>query len=400
MTNWPEIPVVATLQAILEEKEKRTEIDAKSIKESLGEHLKEVILDTLKSMPQQDSPCTCEATVICSNATENSAPVHIVVIDETVHLSGLQLINQTDIQLGSNFTGCKKAEDGLCKITENYLEWIWGQKWQDADKSSGQGEGKDSLSLENSFMVCTEYGGMIYFHDNGQGVRPFIEGTQICYLSDEYLEWLETAEGLILYPYWDTEDNNAAQALHNVTLGIGVTFDDTGRNWDILKEVLNWTDEDIKEIIEGVYTGKDYSNSEFTITREQAYEMFRIVAERQYISDVNKCISAFNRQQEKMTIYSQRQLEAMFDYSYNNGLSSLEYEDGSYSPSINDENTVYYYYLRKDLTGAVDAVKRYGTDGRRRLNQMNLFFFDYKFLDFSGGKLDPLREKLGFFQGG
>ena len=40
MTNWPEIPVVATLQAILEEKEKRTEIDAKSLKESLGEHLK------------------------------------------------------------------------------------------------------------------------------------------------------------------------------------------------------------------------------------------------------------------------------------------------------------------------------------------------------------------------
>ena len=92
-------------------------------------------------------------------------------------------------------------------------------------------------------------------------------------------------------------------------------------------------------------------------------------------------------------------MEAMFDYSYNNGLSAPT--GYTYSPHINDPDYIIYYYLRKDLPGAVNAIKQNASDpqnagNRRRLNQMNLFFYDYTFLDKSGANLNPLRDKLGF----
>ena len=84
----------------------------------------------------------------------------------------------------------------------------------------------------------------------------------------------------------------------------------------------------------------------------------------------------------------------MFDYSYNSGLSPSP--GLTYSASINDTDQIIYYYLRKDQANAVKAVKKFGDGTRRRLNQMNLFFYNYTFLDKSGTGLDPLRKKLGF----
>ena len=49
--------------------------------------------------------------------------------------------------------------------------------------------------------------------------------------------------------------------------------------------------------------------------------------------------------------------------------------------SINDQDQIIYYYLRKDRANAVKAVKNFGNGTRRRLNQMNLFFYDYNFVD-------------------
>lgn len=110
------------------------------------------------------------------------------------------------------------------------------------------------------------------------------------------MQWLKKAEGFIPYPYRDTEDNEEAQERQNVTLGIGFTFDNTGRNWDVLKDVLGWTDEEISLIINDVYNGKDYSNSTYVITKEQAFDMFDKVAERTYIPDLNAAIAAYNAQ--------------------------------------------------------------------------------------------------------
>ena len=134
------------------------------------------------------------------------------------------------------------------------------------------------------------------------------------------------------------------------------------------------------------------------ITEEEAYEIFSEVQE-QYMTNLNNCIAAFNinRKSGNITTYSQRELEAMFDYSYNNGLSPVKHDDGYYSPAVDNKNKVFYYYLTKDLVGAVDVVKEHNSDSRRRLNQMNLFFKNYVFLDKSEEGLDPLRKKLGFF---
>lgn len=168
-------------------------------------------------------------------------------------------------------------------------------------------------------MLCCEYAGIIYFLKDGQEVWKLINGELIYYLSDNYIKWLETAEGFEDYPYLDPEDSQEAKNRQNVTIGIGFTFDNTGRNWDILKEVLGWTDTDINSIISGVYSGKNYSNTNYTITKDQAIQMVNIAAERTYMPDLNAAINAYNTQSGSVTTYSQRQLEAMFDYSYNNG---------------------------------------------------------------------------------
>lgn len=185
------------------------------------------------------------------------------------------------------------------------------------------------------------------------------------------------------------------QSLKNVTLGIGFTFDQTGRNWDILKTYLGWTDNDIQTIINGVYQGNHYSNSNYTITQQQAYDIFN-AASLEHMTDLNNAIQAFNNQNGYITSYSQRELEAMFDYTYNNGLSPTADTGYQYSSDINDPDQIIFHYLRKNLPVGVNAVKQFGNGTRRRLNQMNLFFYDYTFVDKTGTGLDPLRAKLGF----
>ena len=67
------------------------------------------------------------------------------------------------------------------------------------------------------------------------------KGNLLEQLSTEYIEWLIKAEGTKLYPYIDEEDSDGAKLRKNVTLGLGITFDSTERNWDILEKYLGWT---------------------------------------------------------------------------------------------------------------------------------------------------------------
>lgn len=223
-----------------------------------------------------------------------------------------------------------------------------------------------------------------------------LELQQITFLSDEYMSWIKKAEGCSLTPFVDRNDNSTMKALKNVTIGIGFTFDKTGRNWDVLSEVTGWTDEEIANLINDLYCGNEIVDEQYFITMEQACNLFLMMTEHEYMPDVNAAINAFNEQNNCTTQYSQRELEAIFDYAYNNGLSPTEDTGYKYSSRINNPDKVIYYYLRKDQEGAVDAVKRFGTDDRRRLNQMNLFFYDYEFLDKKDEELDVLRDKLGF----
>lgn len=215
-------------------------------------------------------------------------------------------------------------------------------------------------------------------------------------LSDNYLKWLTIAEGYTAYPYRDMADNSDAQARKNVTLGIGFSFDKKGTNWEVIKAVLRWSDEEISTIVEGVYNGINYCGTKYEITKVQVYEIFKRVSEKKYIPNLKAAVKAYNQQRSTKMTYSQQELEAMFDFSYNNGLSPTKDTGYTYSSDINNEDKIIYYYLRKNRKGACAAIKRYGNGNRRRLNQMNLFFFeDYTFLDKSGADLEPLRKKLG-----
>lgn len=361
------------------------------------------IIEAVKKIAESDSICTCKARVICTSATAGSVPHHMKNGEGLIHMGNIEELNRTDIEICENFEGCTRSQDGKCNIAKKYEEWIEDKEWKAVDGTSSQGKGKEKLNKDTSYMVCVEHGGIIYFCDDGQNLRPFIEGEQILYLSDDYLEWLETAESFKGYPHVDKADNKVAQNNKTVTLGIGFTFNkDGGLHWDILNDVLGWTDDEIEDIIDEIFTnGKDYSaDPKYNITHDQAVELIKVAAEREYMPNLNAAIKAYNTQQNQTTTYSQRELEAMLDYSYNSGLS-IDSADNTHSTSINKQDKIIYYYLRKDQTGAVDAVKKYSSDKRRRLNQMNLFFNPndvdgYDFLDKEGSDLDPLRKSLGF----
>ncbi len=173
MSKWSEIPLVAALGAMLEEKDKRERAEAEGkIKGSLTVLPKESVLEALKKLPLPDSLCTSEATVICSNAIEESEGVHIVANSE-VYLGGKRLLTRTDVQPENNFSGCIKAKDGRCRIAENYRDWILDDEWKAYDSSSGQGVGKEMLSREYSYMLCEEYCGVIHFWMMGRVQKHF-----------------------------------------------------------------------------------------------------------------------------------------------------------------------------------------------------------------------------------
>ncbi len=141
--------------------------DAENITDILVYSIEE-IMEAVKKIAQTDSICTCEARVICTNATEDSAPHHMKNGEGLVHMGNIEELNRTNIELCENFEGCTKSPDRKCMIAHKYKEWIGDEEWKEVDETSSQGEGKEKLNQETSYMVCKEYGGVIYFHDDGQ----------------------------------------------------------------------------------------------------------------------------------------------------------------------------------------------------------------------------------------
>lgn len=221
-----------------------------------------------------------------------------------------------------------------------------------------------------------------------------IELNKLHELSDDYFAWICTAEGKNnMFPYIDDADNDDAKAKKTVTLGVGVTFNIEGNHWRELNDVLGWPDEDIMEIINTLYSGDTEKikqiKKDHTITKDEEKELFSAV-QTEYIERVNAWIDAYNEQNGTIACYSQSQLEAMFDYAYNNWGQEKDPEK-----QINAKDSMIYYYLRKDQEGGVNATIKYGTDNEmRRINQMNLFFNnDYNFID----PISPeIKEKLGY----
>lgn len=326
-----------------------------------------------------------QTQVLCTCAIKKSKSVKMLRDGKEVEKPS-DLV-RTNIQREKAFDGCKIL--GKCINNKDYIE---DKKWQIYNDRVRQGENKEVLNKEYSYMICTKGYGLIYFKDAEQGFINILKGMYMSYLSKDYIKWLKEAEGYVPYPYADKADKKSSKAKKNVTLGIGFTFDNKKTNWDILKKVLRWTDDDIKAIIKGVYSGVDYSNSKYRISKKNVYKLLKELEKRKR-KHLNACIKAYNDKNNTQMTYSQQQLEAMFDYAYNNGLNPTEDTGWKYSSKVNDRDTIIYYYIRKEKKGGVDAVKRFANDTRRRLNQMNLFFYgDYNFDD----DLNSLRKKLGF----
>lgn len=350
------------------------------------------ILESLKKVLDigREAMCTSNACLICSNATEDSKPLHLKKGDNLVHLGKISELNKTDIELEKPFAGCIESNDKKCHIANEYIE---GQTWQDVDLMSSQGKNKENVNMDKSYMICTKYGGIIYFNSHGQKLEPLMNGERLYYLSEEYRQWIKTAEGMSYVPYRNKNDSQDAKEVRTTTIGVGITFDENGSNWEYLRETLGWSDADINMILDMLWkddenesTDVNMENTKYVITEEQAWKLFDTAARERYIPDVNNAIEACNKKNGSNITFSQCQLEAIFDYSFNNG---LEPSDGlQYNEKIDKDDYIIYYYLRKDQVGAVDAVKAAGSDNRRRLNQMNLFFYeDYDFLDKSNEEL-------------
>ncbi len=125
------------------------------------EKIVEKIIDTR-------SPCTCDARVMCTNAIQGSAALHIIKDTELVHTGNKALLNRLDIELNREFAGCIGEKDKKCNVDRESIEW---ESWQDVDESSDQGEDQEGLDWSKSYMICTRQGGVIYFEDNGQEVK-------------------------------------------------------------------------------------------------------------------------------------------------------------------------------------------------------------------------------------
>ncbi len=119
---------------------------------------------------QGDTLCTHNARIICSNAVDPEDTIKIDIKEGNVYMGDFYLLKRTDIKPETSFSGCKKNDQGICEIAKNYLEWIEDGEWKDVDQTSGQGKKEEALSRERSFMICTEYEGVIYFYTDGQRV--------------------------------------------------------------------------------------------------------------------------------------------------------------------------------------------------------------------------------------
>ncbi len=200
----------------------------------------------------------------------------------------------------------------------------------------------------------------------------------------------------------DPNDNSEAKKYQTVTIGIGLSFNNGGDNWDVLRDILGWTDDDIREIIRRIYSGQDkdfvykeerrfLEDPKYKITEKQAKKLLVTAAMRKYMPNLNRTIEENNKKKGKAATYYQEQLEAMFDVSYNQGVSPEK---------VYDPDSIIPYYLTGNQKGAVNAVTSFGKDrSRRRLNQMKLFFIkSYEFENYNDGskEFDPLRAELGF----
>lgn len=114
----------------------------------------QIRLHVLKTVVvEKEKPCVCGACVICTNALNNSAPVHMQKNGRKVETGGLSNLTRKDILMDQPFSGCMAAVDKVCGVTQADIE---DGEWKETDLMNSQGKGLEALKKESSYMVCTK----------------------------------------------------------------------------------------------------------------------------------------------------------------------------------------------------------------------------------------------------
>lgn len=119
-------------------------------------------------------PCTCNALVCCTSSEDETEAVHIKKSEEekNILMADIAQLNRTDIEREKEFTVCKFSPDKKCTLDVTCIE---DQEWKSYDESSSQGEGKELLNANESYMICTYGRGYLFFKDAGQELRNEME---------------------------------------------------------------------------------------------------------------------------------------------------------------------------------------------------------------------------------
>lgn len=183
MPMWPLIPVVILLGTMLsscgsengkgesdEETDEKKEKDEKKETEETEEFEKEIA----ECESTKGAPCTCNALVCCTSSGNETETVHIKKREEdrNILMADIAQLNRTDIEREKEFTVCKFSPDKKCTLDVTYIE---DQEWKAYDESSNQGEGKELLNANESYMICTYGRGYLFFKDVGQVMRSEME---------------------------------------------------------------------------------------------------------------------------------------------------------------------------------------------------------------------------------
>ena len=189
MPAWPIIPVIIFLSTLLAGCNDEEEAGGEETENNMEE-----FIDAVRECEEnKGEPCTCNALVCCTSSENEDEAVHMKkgVGGNDVLMADIVQLNRSDIEREEPYTGCRFSKDKECTIKKEYIE---GQTWQDYEENNSQGEGKELLNVNKSYMMCTYGKGYIFFKDAGQ-----IFKSQVKELAEEELlvtlDQLENIEG-------------------------------------------------------------------------------------------------------------------------------------------------------------------------------------------------------------
>ena len=170
---WPVIPLLILLGTMLSgcnsengEEDRGEDPDEKKDTEGTEEFEEEIA----EYESTKGEPCTCNALVCCTSSEDETEAVHIKKSEEekNILMADIAQLNRTDIEGEMEFTVCKFSPDKKCTLDVTCIE---DQEWKSYDESSSQGEGKELLNANESYMICTYGRGYLFFKDAGQELR-------------------------------------------------------------------------------------------------------------------------------------------------------------------------------------------------------------------------------------